>query len=324
MRRAAAVTAGVAALLLAPATPALADAAGPTDYQTRLVSIDPEVAGLRITVIGGDSFVGLAADPGLTVEVIGYRGEPYLRFLPDGTVERNERSPSTYLSEDRYADVALPPEADPDAEPVWEIVATDGSYAWHDHRTHWMNEARPPGREPGDLILEGVVPLVVDGVAVDVTMDSVWEPRPSVLPVVFGGVAGALLVAASVRVRSLVVPTGALAAVGLVLGLGAFLSVPAETGPSPVMWAVPGVGLAVAVAAGAASRRSPSLRSALVLVVAAELVVWGALRWGWLWSAVIPTSLPFWIDRAGTALVLGGSLGVGSVAARKALRPGAP
>jgi hypothetical protein len=315
------VTAGVAALLVVPASPALADAAGPTDYQTRLVSIDPQVAGVRITVIGGDSFVGLAVDPGLTVEVIGYRGEPFLRFSPDGMVERNERSPSTYLSEDRYADVDLPPEADPDAEPIWEVVATDGSYAWHDHRTHWMNEARPPGREPGDLILEGVVPLVVDGTEVDVTMDSVWEPRPSVFPVVLGGVAGAVLAAAGIRTRRFVLPAVGLAAIALALGLGAFGSVPAETGPSPIMWVVPGLGLALLVVAGSAARRSPSLAATLVVVVAAELVVWGVVRWDWLWAAVIPTSLPFWLDRLGTAAVLAGSLGVGAAAVWGTLRP---
>ena len=322
IRRAVVVSACATVLLVGPVPPALADPAGPTDYRTNVVSIDPEVPGLRVTVIGGDSFIGLAVDPGSTVEVVGYRGEPYLRFLPDGTVERNERSPSTYLSDDRYAEVEVPAEATPDAEPVWEVVATDGSYAWHDHRAHWMNESRPPGRAPGDRILEGVVPLVVDGIDVDVAVDSVWVPSPSPLPVVLGAAAGGLLAAAAILMRRPALTLAGLAAIALTLGIGAFASVPAETAPSPLMWAAPAVAVALAAIAAAAARRSASLASMLVVVVAAGLVVWGVLRWDWLWSALIPTDLPFWLDRAGAAAVLAGALGVGTVAVARIARSG--
>ena len=79
--------------------------------------------------------------------VEGYEGEPYLRFSPDGTVERNRLSTATYLNEDRAgAGITIPPEvqeADADTPPEWEEVASGGTYAWHDHRVHWMDDASP-------------------------------------------------------------------------------------------------------------------------------------------------------------------------------------
>ncbi|MGD2052087.1 MAG: hypothetical protein PVI35_06395, partial [Acidimicrobiia bacterium] len=77
----------LAAMLVVPAAPALADPAGPSDYQSSVIGLDPPVAGVDVSIIGGDSFVRLVVDPATEVEVTGYRGEPYLRFLPGGIVE---------------------------------------------------------------------------------------------------------------------------------------------------------------------------------------------------------------------------------------------
>ncbi|MFV0258073.1 MAG: hypothetical protein ACK5PP_06455 [Acidimicrobiales bacterium] len=166
-------------LVLAPARPAAADPPGPTDYQTTVEAVDPDNPGIEITILGGDSFVELAAEPGVEVEVIGYEGEPYLHFWPDGTVMVNERSPSRWLNEDRYSDTEVPAEASATAEPAWQEVADGGVYAWHDHRAHWMVATHPPSAEPGDTVLEGVVPMVVDGTPVAVHVRSVLLPPPS-------------------------------------------------------------------------------------------------------------------------------------------------
>ena len=66
------------------------------------------------------------------------------------------------------------------------VVATGGRYAWHDHRTHWMNPVHPIGRQPGDEVLDGTVPLIVDGGATDVRVSVRWMPGPSPWPAVAG------------------------------------------------------------------------------------------------------------------------------------------
>ena len=53
-------------------------------------------------MIGGDSFVELTVERGTDVVVLGYWGEPYLRFNSDGTVEENRRSPTVAENESRY------------------------------------------------------------------------------------------------------------------------------------------------------------------------------------------------------------------------------
>jgi hypothetical protein len=314
IRRNAAAAAAAAAWLVVLAVPAAADPAGPTDYRTEVTAITPAVAGLTVEVIGGDSFISLSADPDLRVEVIGYRGEPYLRYLPGGTVEENRNSPTTYLNLDRYAAADVPDRASAAAAPEWRVVATDGSYAWHDHRTHWMNEARPPGRSPGDVILEGVVPLLVDGSEVDVTVRSIWVASPSSLPILGGMAAGLLLVAAGAlgRIRVPAVPIATMAAAATATGAVAFVSVPPETGPSWMLWAPPAVALGAAAAAAVGSRRRPAAGwpGALAAIAALQILFWGFGHREWMWKPILPTAAPFWVDRSVAAAALTAGVGL--------------
>ncbi len=151
MRHRVVTTSLLAGLVLAVgAAPAAADPAGPTNYTSSVTGVDPATDAIDVEVRGGDAFVVLTAAPGTTVEVAGYDGEPFLRIGPDGTVERNEASPARWLNEARYGarDTAVPPEASSDAPPRWEPVADGGTYAWHDHRVHWMSPALPRQRRP--------------------------------------------------------------------------------------------------------------------------------------------------------------------------------
>lgn len=301
------------AVVSAP-TIAHADAAGPTDYRTEVLSITPDVPGISAQAIGGDAFFELTVDASVDVEVIvvGYRGEPYLRFSPDGTVAENRRSPTVYVNNDRLGTATPPAEADPEADPEWRTLAHGGRWAWHDHRTHWMSSTHPMGHQPGDRILEAVVPLLVGGEEVDIAVASTWEPAPSRTPATLAALAGLALGAVAVwrrgRAGGLVLALAAASA--LTIGLWQTWSVPAETGPPVTAWALPATALLVALA-GIVRRWSSYTAAAAELVAAVQLVIWGVLRRTGLERAILPTDAPFWLDRVVTvgaavlALVVG-------------------
>ncbi len=291
---------------------ALADPAGPTPYESTIVGIEPDVAGIEVRIIGGDSFFELSVDAGHEVTVLGYSGEPYLRFDADRTVLENRNSPATYLNEDRYAATDLPPNADADAAPDWVVLDDDGSWAWHDHRAHWMAPVPPFGLKPGDQVLDERVELTVDGVPVTVSVVSKWMPGPSHLSAALGALVGIIVsgVVAVVRLgrRGLIrtsvdrLPGTVLAvcsAVALAIGLWQTWSLPSETAPPITDWALPLVALAASLWAAAAPRSSGGIIAGVVAGV--ELVVWAVLRRDVLRYPVLPTNAPFWLDRAVTA-----------------------
>ncbi len=143
--RRAAVAALVALCTLAPN--AVAHQGNP-NYNSEVRAIVPAVDGLEAQVLGSDDRIELRNGSDSVVVVEGYRHEPYLRFLPDGTVQVNRRSPAFFLNEDRFAQVEVPASATPRAQPSWQRVAQNGRYDWHDHRIHWMSKAPPkPVRE---------------------------------------------------------------------------------------------------------------------------------------------------------------------------------
>ncbi len=305
-------------LLLLAAHDAGADPAGPTDYETEIVGIDPEIATIDLEVIGGDSFLQLTSAGGHTIDVVGYRGEPYLRFEANGSVLRNERSPSRWLNDDRFGDADLPAIADHEADPDWVVVATDGRFAWHDHRAHWMNTSPPPGADPGDVILEAVVPLVVDGEDVAVSVRSTMLDRPSTLPVLAAAILAAAAVLAGLRFRRMTAVLLAVAAAAAAAGVIAYSSVPPETGPSVLLWALPTVAALGAAGAAVVARADPKgadpkralLTSGLQLTAAVELVVWAVARSDALRRALIPSDLSPTLDR----MIIAVAGGAGAVA----------
>jgi hypothetical protein len=245
--------------LAAGGRPAAADPPRPTDYRSTITAVDPDVDGVEARIVGGDAFLELEVDGGHEVEIAGYDDEPYLRFRTDGTVERNRRSEATYLNDDREGAVELPAHADNRAEPDWERVADAGTYAWHDHRIHWMGGTAPPGAEPGGVVQEWTVALTVDGTPVEVRGELVMAEDVSPLPWIAAGVAAAALVAVTGR-RQPVLAAGAavLVAAGgaLVVGWGQYAVAPAGTGANPLLVAVPLVGLVAAALGLALSRRT--------------------------------------------------------------------
>jgi hypothetical protein len=153
------------ALVLVYAIPAAGHGGGDPSYRSTVTSVTPANAA-RVQVLGRDDRLELTRTGDQELIVTGYEGEPYLRFADDG-VYVNERSPATYLNDDRFGNVPIPDEADPAAAPAWSRVARSSSYEWHDHRIHWMGKTRPaavrrdPGRE--QRVFDWSVPILIAG-----------------------------------------------------------------------------------------------------------------------------------------------------------------
>jgi hypothetical protein len=136
------VAALLAALVACPAAAGPGDGASRGDPST-VKTITPKVDGLIVRVVQGDDQLHVRNDTGREVVIMGYEGEPYLRFQADGDVLRNANSPATYLNEDRYGGADVPASASKRATPRWEQVARGKAYDWHDHRIHWMSTIDP-------------------------------------------------------------------------------------------------------------------------------------------------------------------------------------
>jgi hypothetical protein len=299
---------GIAAAVLAslaPAGVAFADPPGPTDFHTEVVSVEPPAPQIEVDIIGGDSFVRLVAAPGTTVQIPGYSGEPYVQNLADGTVQQNRRSPAVAANNSRYG-VPAPQDnvgtaADQAATlPEWVTIGNDGTFVWHDHRAHLMVSTPPAGYQRGDVVSDQTLRLTVDGAPVDVRFVSVWQERPSRVPVVAGALVagfGALILLSMHKRMAWLLAVAAAAATGI--GYWQYASVPPATGPSTMWFLLP------AVAAGSAviglSFGRTLISHALVLLGGLELGVWVYLRRDGLARALLPTDAPFWLDRAVTS-----------------------
>jgi hypothetical protein len=135
----------LASLAFVPAAAAHPRAQGyAKGFQSKILSVLPEVAGLDIRVVDADDRLRVSNKSGTELVVFGYDGEPYLRIGPSG-VYRNERSPAAYLNRDRFARVSVPLKADPGATPEWRQVSPRPAWQWHDHRIQWMG-AGPPAQ----------------------------------------------------------------------------------------------------------------------------------------------------------------------------------
>lgn len=308
------------AIVLAPGV-AHADAAVPTDYRTTIVSVSPQIEGLVVTIEGGDSFVRLTAPDGAEVIVYGYANEPYLRFSPDGTIATNRLSSATYENEKRYGATEVPSFVDFSAEPEWVQVASGRTWAWHDHRSHWMDPEPLIGLEPGGSLPLQTIPITVDGRPVGITVETTLIASPSWWPAAIGLLIGLQLVLfgwwlgpATATLTTIVVSLAA-----AVTGAGQFLSLPSETGPAHTWWVMPAIALAAGVAAIATYGRSDLLVRGLLALSGIQLAVWAYTRRAVFTKPVLPTDVAFWFDRASTGAALAGGVAVAILAIRSLL-----
>jgi hypothetical protein len=116
----------------------------PRGYVSNISAVEPNVLGVSVNVLGGDKRLRLSNYSGKTVVILGYQGEPYLRFAGSG-VFANELSPASYLNRTRKPGGLRPGVADATAAPRWHRVGVGASYEWYDHRIHWTKNRPPDG-----------------------------------------------------------------------------------------------------------------------------------------------------------------------------------
>jgi hypothetical protein len=184
----------LACVLLALAAPGAQAHGGNANYRSAIDEVTPSVPGIEVEVRNYDSELELRSSGGHEVTIYGYEDEPYARVLADGTVQVNERSPATYLNEDRYASVKVPPDADPKAPPRWKRVDESGRFVWHDHRMHYMAEGTAPqvkDESRKTKVFDYEVPIEIDGRegAIAGTLFWVGPEDTSKTPFIVAGVA---------------------------------------------------------------------------------------------------------------------------------------
>jgi hypothetical protein len=209
MNRAKLVVALAVLMLAATAPGALAHGGNP-NYRSVIDGVTPNVPDVSFQVLDYDSYFQLIDQHGHEVTIYGYEGEPYARILKDGTVQVNQRSPATYLNDSRFADVTVPPIADPRAAPRWKTFDDSGTFIWHDHRMHYATTGTPPqvtDKGKKTKVFDYEVPIRVDGRkgAIDGTLYWVGKANTSKTPFIVAGIAivlaGGALVLVSRRRR---------------------------------------------------------------------------------------------------------------------------
>ena len=149
------------------------------NFVTTLGSVTPQVKGLDFEIVDLGDQVQIVNTTGRRLDVPGYSGEPYLRFLPDGTVQRNGNSPATYLNADRLGTTDVPAFANEKARPIWKNVADGGRYLFHDHRVHYMGKGTPPQvKDEGKRtkVFDWKVPMSLAGRPVVASGTLTWVP----------------------------------------------------------------------------------------------------------------------------------------------------
>jgi hypothetical protein len=164
----------------------LTDQGSNPDYRSVITSVAPRPQGLALQILQFADRLQLTNHTGKTIVVYGYSGEPYVRILPDGTVEENVRSPAVYLNASFYGNATVPASANAGAAPQWKVVDRTGTFEWHDHRIHWMSPVPPPQvtHANGTIkIFDWQVPLAIAGQRGAIDGALYWKPQSSSTPI---------------------------------------------------------------------------------------------------------------------------------------------
>lgn len=301
----------LAALALLALLPSAAAAHGPlapvaTSYLARVGSQPP---GVEARVVDGYLRLWMRVRHGPAVEVLDYRGAPYVRFSAGGEVYVNEHSPMYYLNQPLPQ--AVPAGLGPHTPPRWQRVATDGEYEWHDGRIGDLSTvALPPGRT---YVGRWKIPILLGGRLAFVG-GSLWhEGSPSLAW--FWAIAvllACVLAAWRVRRPSLDVGVGRILAVVVMVALafgGAAHWLHGRPAVSPE-----GIFVTVALCAFSAvgiARALHTARPYLLCSVAALVSLWvGSQLLPTLAHAYVLAAAPAFATRVAAVVCLGGGTGL--------------
>jgi hypothetical protein len=185
-----AVALATALLPVGPTTLALAVN---SNYLSVIERVTPGVPGISARVRESDDFIELRDRGGQEVTIYGYEREPYARILRNRTVQVNQRSPATYLDTGFSPTGSVPAKADPKAPPEWKTESHDGTFAWFDHRTHYLAAGVPVQVKDAShktKVFDYEVPLRIDGRkgAIDGTLFWVGGAGASEPPILIVGI----------------------------------------------------------------------------------------------------------------------------------------
>lgn len=313
------------------AGPAAAHGRGGESTNFRSIILDaPDQEGVSWEIYGGDQYLSVTNTSDVELTVTGYSDEPYLRIGPDGVFE-NRASEAAYVNTDRYGEVGeIPSEVGPEFPPRWTKVSDDPTYAWHDHRIHWMSTQLPP------MVVDTSVETLINPWEVvyqfgdepsKITGELRWTPPPSPLPWLAAGLvltAPALLGLRARRdgdgwIKAMIRPAAAVLFVVSVLNishlLDDFLAVPAPLSSQLIAALQTALFIAIGLfGAVIAWRGREGAFTALGVGSAGILVGQGILYLPALRAATSASVFPDWLTRLVISLSLFQALWVGIVA----------
>ncbi len=177
-------SAALAVIVAALAAPAAYAHSGNPNYRSVLsptAPVRPTLPGVKINVVGYDSFMHIRSTASKTVTIYGYEGDQYARILPDGTVQVNHNAPAYWLNLDRFATTPVPAYATAKATPAWKTVDKTGQFTWHDHRMHWMLHTVPSqvhDKSKKTVVNGYTIPIAEGGQKAMITGTLFWVGQP--------------------------------------------------------------------------------------------------------------------------------------------------
>jgi hypothetical protein len=151
-----------------------------TDFEARVDGLRPATAGLAARVLDGDQRLELRVGGSRVVIVLGYIGEPFLRFSPRG-VEANLASPTASATRViKAADAVF------SSGVTWRRVTGGHTLAWHENRLRPAPIVHDSATRP-HKVATWSIPLLVDGRGTSLTGSEWHAAGPSPWPWLGGG-----------------------------------------------------------------------------------------------------------------------------------------